>query len=344
MSSFIVFVALLVVISLFLKSKITFRVKIRKIIKKYPNTIRHLKNGTFKRHELIKSLKDKVLGELSDKKLSTDRKNVGKIVEREIIKEIKGWRGRLLVYLGGIGSLICIFLITILFFPEKALKSRELGKEAFENISKENWGKVEVLKLLGQDQDRISGQKQEENKNEEYFNSGIAFMNNGKEQEAIKQLEQISTNSGKFDEAQKYIWTIKRDQFVKQCLDISYKELKKKPEEYEGEKIHLFGKIYNIQEVNGKTIISLSTAHVNGEYIGDEAFILISIETSLDEGDYIDVYGEMKGNYSKNQQFITKYLNGKQYNIYYDQRTFLKQAPVLETRIIVDSKGRIYGR
>ncbi|MFJ5624823.1 hypothetical protein ACIQD3_19330 [Peribacillus loiseleuriae] len=331
MSGFLFIIGLLVVIFFLLRSKITLRIKIRKIIKKHPNTIRYLSKGMFKKHELIKSLKGKVFDELSNKKISVDRQRLEKIIDQEIIKVLNGWRGRLLPYLGVLGSLICIFIIAILVLPETASKSGGNEKEAFTDKSKENSNKRE-------------SKEEKKNKDEEYINSGITLMNNGQKHKAIKQLEKVSKSSERFGEAQKYIRTIKRDLFIEQCTDISYKELKKAPEDYKGEKIHLFGRIYNIQEISGKTIISLSTAHTNGDYVGDEAFILFPTGTSLVEGDYIDIYGEMKGNYSTSQQFISKYLNGKQYSIYYDQRTFFEQAPVLETRVIVDPNGQIYGK
>ncbi|RAN87277.1 hypothetical protein B5P41_24685 [Bacillus sp. SRB_28] len=75
-------------------------------------------------------------------------------------------------------SLTRIFLIAILIFPEKVLKSGGIGKEVFENISKENVDQVEALKLLEQVQEQINGRKQsdarfslnnKELKNREFF-------------------------------------------------------------------------------------------------------------------------------------------------------------------------------
>jgi Tfp pilus assembly protein PilF len=366
---------------MFYKSKLIFRKKLRKIIRKQPNTIRYLKNGTFKRHELFKSLRDKVYDELSGKKLPVDKRNLDKMIDQEIIKVLKGWKRRLGVYLGLLASIFCLFFIAALLSPETTSQPTSAAKEKVSGESQGDANKVKALitssqlhigkseftlakqdlesalkidssskdasMLLAQVQEKINGKnkkEEEKRKNEEFFNAGISYMNNGQYQKAINQLEMVSKDSNRYEEAQKNVGVIKTNQYIEQCKDISYKELKKSPDKYKRKNVHFFGKIYNIQEISGKTILSLSTANVDGEYGGDEAIILFPTRTKLTEGNYIDIYGKMMDNYQNGQQYISDYLNASRYSIYYDQRTFLDQAPVIEARIIKDSNKRIYGK
>lgn len=228
-----------------------------------------------------------------------------------------------------------------------------LAKEDLENVLKLDSSSEDAVKLLNQVQEKINEQKKAESKkkNEEekkkkdeaYFNSGVALMNSRQSKKAIKELKKVSKNSEKYKEAQTQIKTMERNLYLEGALGIYYKELQKSPEDYKATIIHLYGRIYNIQEINGKTILTLSTTQDEFEVDGgDEAVILFPKTTPLQEGDYIHIYGEMLGNYSKNNQYITRYLNADQYTIYFDQRTFIEQAPVLKTKIIKDINENIY--
>ncbi|KZB92460.1 hypothetical protein A2U94_05440 [Bacillus sp. VT 712] len=390
MSSFLFLIAFIIIIYILLRSKGTLRKRIRNIIKKQPNTIRYLKNGTFQKHELLKSLRDKVYAELSGKELTVDGRKLDKIIDQEIINVLKGWNGRIGVYLKSI-SVIGLCFIALFYFLGKSSESKgvelvdtKLQKEAVTDNSKVDIKKVndlitsaeahigkseftlakqdidsalkidsssqDAIKLLNQVKEKINEEnkkkteEEKRHKNEEHFNTGVALMKNGQAQKAMNQLKKVSKDSELYKEAQKNIGIIKRNQYVNQCKDIAYRDLKKSPDDYKGGNIHFFGRVYNIQEISGKTILSLSTAQNDGEYIGDEAIILFPTGTKLIEGSYIDVYGKMVGNYLNSQQYISNSLNGSRYSIYYDQRTFLDQAPVIETRIIKDSNQWIYGK
>lgn len=387
----ILIAALLIIVFIIFNRKSSLRRKIRGIIKKHPNTIRYLKNKTFKEHELIKSLKGKVYDELSDINLRVSKKKLDTVIEQEINKILKGWKRKVVVSFGYLAGTVVFCFAVLLVIGLTTSESKEPKKAAATAKSPENSGQISSLitsaethmgkseftmakadlnqvlkldpssqdasKLLNQVEAKLKEQqkKTEEennkklveaqvNNNEEHFNNGIAFLDKGQEQKALKELELVSKSSKRYVEAQKYISNIKRNQFAEQCKDINYKELKKDPDEYKGEKIHFAGKIYNIQEVSGKTILSLATAYTNGDYYGDDVFILFPTGTSLVEGDFIDIYGQMVGNYSKSESFISDYLNGSGYSIYYDGGTFYEQAPVIKARILVDSNKKVYGK
>lgn len=131
------FIAFIVIIYLFFKSKVTFRKKIRNIIRNQPNTIRYLKNGTFKRHELFKSLRDKVYDELSGKKTPVNRRDLDKIIDQEILKVLKGWKRRLGVYLGWSAIVFCIFFIAVSASSETQKNSTSTANGVVTNKSKD---------------------------------------------------------------------------------------------------------------------------------------------------------------------------------------------------------------
>lgn len=196
---------------------------------------------------------------------------------------------------------------------------------------------------LTENKDIMKKNKAEENIGHSDYDQAITYLNEGKPELAIKQFKKVSKKSDKYKDAQEQIKTVERNLYLEGTSEVNYKELQKSPESYKGVAIHLYGKIYNIQEVNGKTILTLSTTQDNyGVNIGEEALILFPKATPLNEGDYIHIYGEMLGNYSKNNQKISNYLKSDQYTIYFDQRTFIEQAPVLKTKIIVDLNGNMY--
>ncbi|MFI8673332.1 hypothetical protein [Bacillus paranthracis] len=351
MNVFLMIIASLAIIVIISQNKIRIRREIRKIIKENPNTIGHLKNKTFKEHELMKSLKGKIYDALSGKKHLINRTRLDKIIEQEISKEIKGWKKRLRKCIGVTGIIFCICIIVMLVVSGDYSKTKGSGKEVA--INKIN-GFIENAKsyiekyefpTVKQDLEQVAGTVHEENrrKNEEYFNTGITYMKNGQFQNAISQLEKISRDSGIYEEAQEHLKIIKRNLYMKESKDIDYKELKKKPEEFKGKIIHLHGKIYNIQEVNGKTILSLSTTQDKDEvHTGKEALILFPKTTPLNEGDYIQIYGEMLGSYSKNYNEVSNFINSNKHNIYFDERTFIEQVPVIKVKIIQDLKDNIH--
>ncbi|WP_242240640.1 hypothetical protein [Bacillus cereus group sp. BfR-BA-01309] len=351
MNAFLVIIVSLAIIIIIFKNKIRLRREIRKIINENPNTIRHLKNKTFKEHELIKSLKGKIYDALSGSKHLINRTSLDKIIDQEISKEIKGWKKRLFKYIGVTGITFCICVIVMLVLSEDYSDKKVSGKEvtmskinSFIEGAKSYIKKYEFSEVK-QDLEQVTGKINEENrrKNEEYFNTGITYMKNGQFQSAISLLEKIDKDSGNYEEAQEHLKIIKRNLYMKESKDIDYKELQKKPEEFKGKIIHLYGRIYNIQEVNGKTILSLSTTQDKDEvHIGKEALILFQKVTPLNEGDYIQIYGEMLGNYSKNYNEISNFIKSNKHNIYFDQRTFIEQVPVIKVKIIQDLKQNIH--
>ncbi|PFV45223.1 hypothetical protein COL14_26410 [Bacillus thuringiensis] len=106
MNIFLLIIVFLAIIFIVFKNKIRLRKRIRKIIKKNPNTIWYLKNDTFKEHELIKSLKGKIYDELSGENHLINRPRLDKIIDQEI----KGCKKRLRRSIGVTGIILLGFM------------------------------------------------------------------------------------------------------------------------------------------------------------------------------------------------------------------------------------------
>lgn len=174
------------------------------------------------------------------------------------------------------------------------------------------------------------------------YNKGIEYMNQGLPKEAISQFQNISKDSPHYKKAQKDLRSLKKNLYLEEVKEVSYGDLQKKPNAYKGVPVHLYGEVYNIQEISGKTLLTLSTT-IYGEKpnYGQEALILFPKTTPIQQGDYLDIYGDMVGNYGGSDRKIGRYVKDESYVIYFTQSTFVEQAPVIETRVIVDLEGKM---
>lgn len=122
-------VILMVIAIAIFNRKTRLRRQIRKIIKKHPNTVDYLKKGKFKRHELIKSLRGKIIDELSDSRISVSKNKRYKIIESEINRELKGWKGKVKpVILTAFLTVFVSFTALILISVTAKLKSTVSAK------------------------------------------------------------------------------------------------------------------------------------------------------------------------------------------------------------------------
>ncbi len=48
------------------------------------------------------------------------------------------------------------------------------------------------------------------------------------------------------------------------------------------------------------------------------------------------------GSYSKNYNEVSNFINSNKHNIYFDERTFIEQVPVIKVKIIQDLKDNIH--
>ena len=98
--------------------------------------------------------------------------------------------------------------------------------------------------------------------------------------------------------------------FKANCSHIDYTQLQKDPSKFKGQNVVFSGKIFQIQENNGKGMILLST----GDYNTDLVYIDYNGPNDFVENDQVTIYGVMKGDKTYNTRIGSNnlpYMEGK---------------------------------
>lgn len=98
--------------------------------------------------------------------------------------------------------------------------------------------------------------------------------------------------------------------FKANCSHIDYAQLEKDTSKYKGQNAVFSGKIFQIQENNGRGTILLST----GDYNSDLVYVDYNGANDFVENDHVTIYGVLKGDKSYNTRIGTNnlpYMEGK---------------------------------
>ncbi|WP_139995397.1 zinc ribbon domain-containing protein [Kurthia sp. Dielmo] len=109
---------------------------------------------------------------------------------------------------------------------------------------------------------------------------------------------------------------------------VEYWKLQKSPGKYKGQDVYMSGEVYDIQEINNKTLMLLNV----GEDDDGKVQTVLAVYpkgTDIKEHDYAEVYGKVIGGYAQDSRYIYDYL-GSQYYIYYNNNSNFSQSPILE--------------
>lgn len=114
---------------------------------------------------------------------------------------------------------------------------------------------------------------------------------------------------------------------INQSKSVDYDELERAPGRFKDTPVSIEGEVYDIQEINGKTLISMLAYDKYGEK--HSVVALYHDKTSIKEGHYISIYADVLGGYSQYRNKIADYLDDPYY-IYYESGSKFHQAPVVE--------------
>lgn len=98
--------------------------------------------------------------------------------------------------------------------------------------------------------------------------------------------------------------------FKANCSHVEYAQLEKDPSKFRDQNVVFSGKIFQIQEKNGKGMILLST----GDYNTDLVYVDYNGANEFVENDHVTIYGVLKGDKTYNTKMGTNnlpYMEGK---------------------------------
>ena len=124
-----------------------------------------------------------------------------------------------------------------------------------------------------------------------------------------KQIASIGNNGTHSNSTTKNNEMSEQD-FKANCSHIDYAQLQKDPSKFKGQNVVFSGKIFQIQENNGKGMILLST----GDYNTDLVYIDYNGPNDFVENDQVTIYGVMKGDKTYNTRIGSNnlpYMEGK---------------------------------
>lgn len=114
---------------------------------------------------------------------------------------------------------------------------------------------------------------------------------------------------------------------IQKAQSVNYDELERAPGRFKDSPIYVEGSVYDIQEINGKTLMSIIAYDDYGEK--HSVVAVYHNKTAIHENDYVVMYADVWGGYGQAQQKISNYIDDGYY-IYYDRESTFYQAPVVE--------------
>lgn len=92
--------------------------------------------------------------------------------------------------------------------------------------------------------------------------------------------------------------TMSKSNYMAKCKSISYKELARNPQKYEGQMIKFTGKVFQVQEGTFSNMYMISVTNKGYGYYDDNVYVnyySFGDETRILEDDIVTFYGEFKG-------------------------------------------------
>lgn len=100
----------------------------------------------------------------------------------------------------------------------------------------------------------------------------------------------------------------RRLDFINSAETIPYAQLQKDPSAYIGKKVKYYGRIFQIQQAGGAGIILLSVTDEGYDFWTDEIWVNYTGNVAGAEGDFLTVYGVVKG-----QKSFETQIGGERY-------------------------------
>lgn len=318
---FLVLLLILLMSSFFTIKSLIKQIKIRKAIRTNKVLLSQMrdKNEDGKYHTYNNLLHYTLLN-LRGKIKNLPQEKLQVIVDKEISNLSGGYVRRFIsgtwVILKFAFSIVFVFMsfmfaVIVVDEFQAAEDTQQVDTISADNIEKDVEPNASDLEKNNNEQS--TAQETISNKDKQIYEEALAAYNEGRTEEAIKAFNNIKKKSEYYKEAQEVLAAIEKEMYWNSVSYPTYLEITKSPEDFTGGIVGFSGKVIDIVEHNGKTMMIIGTEIVN-EYhqqYGGDILVLYGERTDYMEGDMLSITGTMKGSYIQTEQeaLIGSYLN-----------------------------------
>jgi hypothetical protein len=218
----------------------------------------------------------------------------------------------------------------------EARKSEHEKQVAEKKAAEEKKKAEEEAKLAEQkENDRIKAKETALKESQANFKKGSEAYRKKDYITATNFLYMVSIEDPNYKEAISLAERALKELYVKDCSIYEYKVLKKNADNFKNKKTTFTGRVLQIQEIGKKSLITMSTTHLGGLTWTDDILLLVDKQVDVYDEDIITIYGEIKGKYSTNSEYILDFLDTNKISIRYTNGTDLNSIPVINVGYIV---------
>lgn len=219
---------------------------------------------------------------------------------------------------------------------QEELAKAEEGKKKQEELEKAEAEKKEQEELAKAEEEKKKQEelaKAEEKKKNNYYEIGVSYLNEGDINNALNAFNKVNSNDENYYLAQQQIKDIKIDNILSRAEWYDYASLNKNLANIKGTAVEISGKIIDIQEKAGKTLLVINMTHIYEEVYNDSVVIMLDERIDNIKNDYITVYGEVIGDYESNKSRISNWW-GSSYTIYIDANNATDRIPLIKAVVV----------
>ena len=212
---------------------------------------------------------------------------------------------------------------------EEKKRQEELAKAEKEKKKQEKLAKAEEEKKK---QEELA-KAEEKKKPTDYYAIGVSYLNDGDINNALNSFNKVNINDENYYLAQQQIKDIQIDNILSRAEWYDYASLNKNLANIKGTAVEISGKIIDIQEKDGKTLLVINMTHIYEEVYNDSVVIMLDERIDNIKNDYVTAYGEVTGDYESNKSKISNWW-GSSYTIYIDTNNATDRIPLIKAVLV----------
>lgn len=174
----------------------------------------------------------------------------------------------------------------------------------------------------------------EDNSTEDNYSKAVQLLESGDQIAALDYLNKVPETDENYYISQDLIKEIHIDNVMSRAVTYDYANLNKNLAQLKDVAVELSGQIIDIQEYDGKTLLTMNMTQVSDNVYNDSVVVMLDDRTDFIVNDYVTLYGEVVGSYGSNKKLISKWW-GDSYSIYLDANNSNDRIPLVKAVIIL---------